>query len=473
MKKNKKLIISFIIVFVVAYFFPYSADDFYWGIKELSFSEFINISKDEYLNGRYFGDLLVILMTKSRIIRSLLVSLVLNGIVYLIKKSEKVKISLVWLLVLLVPSVVGAQSIVWASGFANYGVSSLMVLYLIYKGNSLIENDVKISGWFAVICFLSTLLFENITIFVVIYMIYLNVCYYRKNKKLDKILITSLVLGIGGAALMFTHPSYFASFGEDGNGYKKVTHSIKELKVMVPYTIGIFNRYMFFLPFINVIVLTFLLLIKGFRIKKYLLMHIFNILFSIYSLLWQFVFKDLNLNLFECALSLVFIFNVLYLICKLYRKDKKNLLSVIGYIVLIIAPLIIVQPVGPRHFLIVYLLEIILIIRLYSIDRYLENNYIFNYMLKLLVIIVAGGLTAAYLFLGVEYFRRDKYILREIEKGSKMIYNPITPFANYAWWFELSGDFFPLYYNKYMGYDENIKYNVISYNEWLKLYKNN
>lgn len=473
MKKNKKFIISFIIIFAVAYFFPYSADDFYWGVKEISFREFINISKDVYLNGRYFGDLLVILMTKSRIIRSLLVSVSINGIVYLIKNNEKVKTRLVWVLVLLVPSLIGAQAIVWASGFANYGVSSLMVLYLIYKGNGLIQNKEKISGLFAVICFLSCLMVENITIFVLIYMIYLNICYYKKNKKIDKVLVISLVLCFVGTTLMFRHPSYFASFGEDGNGYKKVSYSIQELKVMVPYTLGLFNRYMFFLPFINVMVLTFLLFVKSFRIKKYLPLNIFNYIFSIYSLLWQFVFNELNLNILECVLSFIYMFNVCFLISKLYREDKKNLLSLIVYIALVISPLIIVQPVGPRHFLIVYLLEIILIIRLCNIDRYFDKNCVFDYILKLLVIILAGYLSIVYLFVGVEYFKRDKYILREVEKGSKVIYNPITPFANYVWWFELSGDFFSSYYNKYMGYDEDIRYDVIDFKDWLELYKNN
>ena len=84
MKENNKIWLRYIICFgliaILCYLFPYTGDDWAWGSK-------IGIDRlnnwFENYNGRYVGNLIVLAMTRSNLLKAVIMSFCLTGIVAL------------------------------------------------------------------------------------------------------------------------------------------------------------------------------------------------------------------------------------------------------------------------------------------------------------------------------------------------------------------------------------------------------
>ena len=74
------IFVVFVALFCLCLLFPASGDDWYWGS---SYGIDLLNSKFQNLNGRYAGNLLVIILTRSDILRSLTISMLLCLIVHL------------------------------------------------------------------------------------------------------------------------------------------------------------------------------------------------------------------------------------------------------------------------------------------------------------------------------------------------------------------------------------------------------
>lgn len=66
-KKYKRILISLIVIFLITLIFPFSGDDWQW--KFQNWQTIKEFSINEYLNGRYLGNILVVIMTKNSILR--------------------------------------------------------------------------------------------------------------------------------------------------------------------------------------------------------------------------------------------------------------------------------------------------------------------------------------------------------------------------------------------------------------------
>ena len=86
MKENNKIWLRYIICFgliaILCYLFPYTGDDWAWGSK-------IGIDRlnnwFENYNGRYVGNLIVLAMTRSNLLKAVIMSFCLTGIVAITK----------------------------------------------------------------------------------------------------------------------------------------------------------------------------------------------------------------------------------------------------------------------------------------------------------------------------------------------------------------------------------------------------
>ena len=123
-KKNKYLFLTTVLTFLISLLFVYSGDDWQWAQTPLTFQSFAS----PYLNGRYVGNFIVILLCQNIIIRGLIITTILNSLVFLISKITKVNFLLIWFFLILMPLDIFKESIVWASGFANYVTSTLMLI---------------------------------------------------------------------------------------------------------------------------------------------------------------------------------------------------------------------------------------------------------------------------------------------------------------------------------------------------------
>lgn len=209
-KKNKWIIISLAIVFCFTLFFPYSGDDLQWYTVKVSADMFSKLAHSVNLNGRYAGNFFVILMTKNIFIRGIIMSIVLVAINMLVKRETKSNSIIVWLMLILMPLPIFQQSVVWTSGFTNYVISCLFLLIsLLLIRNCFNNNDKKyniITNF--LVLFIASLFIENLTVFMIIFVMAMNILYFIKKKKISFSLISSFLGTTVGTIVMFSHPVY-------------------------------------------------------------------------------------------------------------------------------------------------------------------------------------------------------------------------------------------------------------------------
>ena len=160
------------VLFVLGILFPYTHDDWDWGsqlgLERLKMG-FVNY------NGRYFGNIIVLILTRSLLLRSFIVAITLVGIAHqissFVNKYVNRTLILALTLILLLPPRVGAQAIVWTSGFTNYAIPTFLTLvYLNVCRESLFTNSSIDYSKFRLFSMLllgigNSLIMENVTIF--------------------------------------------------------------------------------------------------------------------------------------------------------------------------------------------------------------------------------------------------------------------------------------------------------------------
>ena len=120
LKENKFYIIYFVAVSLLAFLFPLSGDDLTWVT-----SDGMNLLKNSFenYNGRYLGNISAIVLTRLDFLRPFVKGFTLTAILYFIQKfsgnSSRDFVNFSGML-LLFPSMMLIQGVVWTAGFANY-----------------------------------------------------------------------------------------------------------------------------------------------------------------------------------------------------------------------------------------------------------------------------------------------------------------------------------------------------------------
>ena len=137
MKINKRniIIIGITLIFLIflCYLFPYTGDDWAWGssIGEDRLQSFF-----EDYNGRYAGNIIVMLLTRSNIIKTIVMTVVIWGMAYLsyrIVNKEKISLFVLFIILFFAMSrTIFRQGIVWTAGFTNYAISTFLILIYFY-----------------------------------------------------------------------------------------------------------------------------------------------------------------------------------------------------------------------------------------------------------------------------------------------------------------------------------------------------
>ena len=195
MKKEKKssifwiLIIFFVLFSIWQLWVPEALDDWRWGSE-------VGIMRlktwFEGYNGRYFGDILVIVLTRLPIVlRSMAISGIMTAMLYLIYQLTEYKILSFLICVFFVvniPTSLMSQTYGWVSGFSNFCVSATMILgFLLYHISIFKEKKVsKLKTGFSMInAFLGSLVLENSTVYLIVLSIAFLIIYGVQYKKLN------------------------------------------------------------------------------------------------------------------------------------------------------------------------------------------------------------------------------------------------------------------------------------------------
>lgn len=204
----------FLVLTFFCYLFPYTGDDWAWGSSigverlELWFENY---------NGRYAGNLAVLVLTRCRVLKATFEAGCLVGILYLIVPKGKNQICLMLVGALLfacVPKLMLRQAIVWTAGFSNYVISILLVLIYVRYCYPLAEEGERKAprAWaaipLAVLAFVTALFVEHITTYIFALAVSVILYTLKKERKVYGAHVGYLVGAVAGAIAMFSNGAY-------------------------------------------------------------------------------------------------------------------------------------------------------------------------------------------------------------------------------------------------------------------------
>lgn len=497
--KNRIMIATtFIFLLFLCYLFPYTGDDWAWG-SSIGMDRLHSFFAD--YNGRYVGNLIVILLTRSNILKTIVMALTIGGTAYLsYKMVNKDRISLFVLFNILfftMSRTIFRQGVVWTAGFTNYAISTLFIIVYFYLLSKAIDKtatkkiQVGIGIFTFILAFCNSLFAEHITVYLVLIDLLILIYERIKNKKLNKIALFHLIGATLGAILMFTNGAYgIIANNEDGyrsvpvDGISSIIEKIFENYTTV-YTELITNNILL------VIVLTILAVglvfryMKGDKITKRMrgflyIIAMFLIGFAIYVVTkainpsWFILLKKEITQWFELGISIIYFISILIVACCCIEDKlvKNKVIFLWISISILTGQLFIVQPIGGRCFLPMYVLLSLIALELY-------NNLIRDDELERKINIVA--ITAS-LFIAIYYSsiflyihhidtERSEYLISEANKGSKEIMITHLPYEQYLWTSipfkdnDIWEDRMKLFY----GIPEDVDLKIISLDKWNKV----
>ena len=414
LKKHINIISIFLISFLLFLLFPYTGDDLSWKFNTLSLSLIKQFSQDLSLNGRYMGNIFSVILAQSIIIKSLLSSIVVTSIIFIIHKFIKVKYIYIILLLLLMPLDIFKESIVWMSGFANYVISTLFLLifFILFQKNWSKKKFSCLSLISFIIILLSSLFIENVTIFLLLYMLVANIIYYIKHKQININLVISLIGAIIGFLIMFLHPTYLNIF-RGNDGYRNIKDNDGLINRIIGNYALVFKKYI--IEYSSIIFIFIMYTIKkNYKDNKNRITNIYfkySYIYLPYTLILRLTALESKISYLiylNIILSVLFIIGFIFLLYKLYKQDK-NVINILIAIIGLIAPLFIVTPVGPRNMFMIYILEIILAVIIYNnskikyLDKY--NKYVIYIVIAILFYYIN-----IYSAISYYYYKRSNYI---------------------------------------------------------------
>ncbi|MDE6154879.1 MAG: hypothetical protein K2F67_00405 [Eubacterium sp.] len=218
--------IIFVLFLFLCMFFPYSVDDWAWG-SQIGLDRLSNWF-DNY-SGRYSGNLIVLALTRSNLLKSVAMSFCLTGIIVLVNKltgEQKNGAFIISTVLVLMPVTLLRQAIVWTSGFANYTTSIFLTLIYIYYVKNIYSNDKPKQSPLAVVPLLilgaaNTLIVEHLTLYNIVLAVYVIVFTIIKFKRAYVQHIAYFIGTIAGTALMFSN-SVYRSVADGSDGYRTI-----------------------------------------------------------------------------------------------------------------------------------------------------------------------------------------------------------------------------------------------------------
>lgn len=384
MKRKKEYWIMFIALLALCYLFPYTGDDWAWG-SQIGIDR-LNIWFDNY-SGRYFGNLIVLALTRSRLLRTVIMAVCLSGIVILINKltgEHKIGFYVIAMALLFLPVSVLRQSIVWTAGFSNYTTSIFLTLIYVYYVRNIYEDVQPRYSKLAIIPLvvlggLNTLIVEHLTIYNVVLSIYVIIFSICKFKKVYIQHLAYLLGSIIGTIYMFSN-SVYRSVAEGSDGYraigseKGIVSKAVDSYLDVIMKEGILNNVM-----INVLLFIVCLIVwkeikdmissKAYIAGKLSMVTICS--YTIISILNGIGNTNQTelLEYIEGAATILYALAVIifYIIQPVDLNRKIKILFIVGSIVCIMGPLLVVSPIGSRCFFATYVMFIYLIMETYNL----------------------------------------------------------------------------------------------------------
>lgn len=482
---NRNLIITYAIIFVLLFLlcllFPYSGDDWAWG-SQIGIDR-LNKWFDNY-SGRYFGNLIVLALTRSNLLKAVTMSFCLTGIIAIVNKltgRQKNGVFIISTVLLFMPVALLRQAVVWTSGFANYTTSIFLTLIYICYVNNIYDtekpkNSVISALPLAVLGFANTLIVEHLTIYNVLLAIYVIVFTFIKFKKIYIQYVSYFIGTIAGTALMFSN-SVYRSVADGSDKYRTIGSEdgiiVKALKAYFGTIAseGFINNIVLNLFLIGTCIVIWFM-IKDRLSKKAKVFGTLSIAvmtaFAASSLMIKIsgVQAHKLLILAEGAATAVYIlaFIVFLFVLPFDINRKLKLFFILGSTGCMIAPLLVVTPIGSRCFFAPYVMMLYLGMEFYSLfDEDIKRKC--DKISKAAIITAAVGLIYLFYIYGtiaVSNNARIEKAQQDVQNGIEKIQIEELPYKEYVWYSELDEKVWKRRFKLFYDIDKHIKIEYIS-----------
>jgi len=508
--KNRLSLVIYLLFFTItaylAYQLPYCHDDWHWGL-----SDRVVLMKNLFqnYNGRYLGNITILLITRSILAKTLIPAFWMTWLLreMEISVSNRGRISekrlgrsytfindkkhcflllIIIFLLAALPQTLLVQSYGWFAAFANFVPPAVLFLCWfnqtddIYIGVRSDEVDLTGVGFNfkkAIAIFMLALctqfFAENITIFVVLYVLWIIV--YSTVRK-GKLYFSHLIYFIGaitGAILMFTNGGYHG-----GVSFKSVSLSIADMYYQLR------DKIMDHL-FINNVVLniTFAVVIVCLLIRKekyscskiqgdgrkhslwdalialsvwgYACYCVWHSIFPD----WKFISDEGKNNFVELLFSGLFFISVLIAIWRTVDSSRRTSFCILYLCsILSAAPLMAANPIGARCFYFNYALQCLTVLKL--IGFLLEGEKISIWYPTLLISAALAVLGGTYLFAftanGATERARRLLIEEAVESKAEEVILPYMSCPSWCYVSEPMNEEWLKYYKDFYGIPEEM-----------------
>ena len=364
-----------IVVFcVLSVLFPYTGDDWAWG-SSVGTERLANFF-DNY-NGRYLGNFTILLLSRSVVAKVISMTAIYYITCWLCYaytpyKKNAVLIFAIFLFFSMNRSI-WAQTVAWASGFANYVPSAVIsMVYILLIRNITGEQTPRYPKYLSLITFIMGFagapFIENIALFNVCLGIAVIGYTAIKFKKAYTSHWAFLAGAICGAVWMFSN-SVYTSINNGDDGYRTVPsgrHALKTRLFTNGYEIcdyAVLSNYLICTVVCVLLVLTAIKFIKTAESKPMIAgagaavaINVSCTVLILYNYFRGLSVSDNLLILLTCTFAVSIVAVVLICIPKGMRF---RMLLPVYCIPVTLAPLLVVTPIGPRCFYISYLLMMV------------------------------------------------------------------------------------------------------------------
>lgn len=481
----------------LAYLFPYTGDDWAWG-SSIGL-ERLKIFFAGY-NGRYVGNLLVLLLTRSKLLDVVVIAASFCLVCWLscVYSDDRSKASLLLaaVLLLLMPKEMWAQVAVWTAGFTNYVPSALItVAYLIYSkeitGKNLSERK---DTWghslgLFLVGFCGALFVESITVFHICLSAAVIGYMFLKFRKYRRGHVGFLLGTLVATWVMFSNSTY----DRIAQGEDYYRHMPVGLRDTVYFALDQARNILDFILSENLLfcgIVTLLLLALSARLvkkgKKWALLPAAFHVCSLLLLLWEdavcaaitgrFAFPKLLIHTIPIVPPVLYAFSILIMVLCLVEKGRRfGMLLPFYCAVVSLAPLLVVHPVGWRCVFIGYFLMIVFTVDLfgYVCKQMIPQGNWLHRMLGLVVI--AQFVLLANIFYPVHHYDtlRLEYIKKQAAEGKKEVLMCDLPNREYLYDSLPDNETLAQRYLLFYGLDTDLKFEFIPYEELEALAKEN
>lgn len=516
-KENLPKIILYVLLAVLLLIlcsqFTYFVDDWHWGMDSRLSIFLDSFSNEEntlhyHNNGRYLGNALGFLCANHKLVRDLIMMAALWIIIVytarighlIVDKDAPLfsadQIFMVFVcaaITLFTPKEIFRESVAWCSAFMNYVVPAALFLLCLYKLFKQQAED-KFDASFFLLPLISSLFMENLTIGNFLFILSLFI--YRMIRKIKPSRNEWLYfLGTAiGLIIMFSDDGYRDIFSGDPDGsyWGAQTDSFSQM---------IHSGVTAFISFISVGTVRSTVVLTGFgaiscfsavllandqsgrKLKKILIVFsILDILIAAYFLLrklapsWNAAYG--YTGIIDASASLVFLlsFPLFGFLLPYHERQKEIIIFTWLFAACVTIPLFVAKPLSMRVFFPVdmFLLTLYSEIAFDNLQK-IRQKYHFNIIRNLFpCVFVIFSLAWCYLFsiyavISHYEHERIKYVRYQESLGNYETVFPKLPYEDYVIISYPWGETWQERYRKFYGLNTDMRFNIISFEEWKDL----